>query len=241
VITGGSGTIGKAIAVALVGRGMCVYITGRRKDALEVAKTEILAQACEKVGSVEVFQGDVTIEESVVALFAEVNQKRGRCDLLINNAGIGIGGPTVNITAADFSKVMSVNVLGPFLCAREAMKSCIASGGGGRIINIGSITAFAPRADACPYACSKYAIDGLTRSLSIDGRQHQIAVGQIHPGNVLSDIMSPEEAARREKAEGFISGEDVAVCVLTMASLPYTANILELTVLPTRQPLVGRG
>lgn len=75
----------------------------------------------------------------------------------------------------------------------------------------------------------------------MDGRKDNIAVGSIHPGNVESELLSPEVIAEREVSEGFIQPEDVAQCVLTMASLPYSANVLDLTVIPTRQPFVGRG
>lgn len=149
-------------------------------------------------------------------------------------------GPTVDLTAADMNRVLSVNVLGPFLCAREAMKR-MQKAGGGRIINIGSISAYSPRPDGASYTTSKFAIQGLSQSLALDGRKHNIAVGAIHPGNVVSELLSPEVIAAREETEGFIQPEDVAGCVLTMASLPYSANVLELTVIPTKQPLVGRG
>ena len=187
----------------------------------------------------EVFSSDVSDEESVVALFAHVSTLGG-CELLVNNAGMAIGGATLEVSAADFMKVMSVNVVGPFLCSREAMKQMIPAGGG-RIVNVGSISAFAPRANAVGYCTSKVAIDGLTKALHVDARAHNIAVGVIHPGNVMSDIMSAEEAARREEQEGFVSAENVAECVLQMVSMPYHCTVLELTLMPTRQPLVGRG
>lgn len=202
-----------------------------------------LDEACDAIRKSTVDQGggsvrgvscDVTSESGVLELF-------GQCeglDLLVNCAGIAIGGPTAELSAEAFMGVLQVNVLGPFLCAREAFKRMAS---GGRIVNVGSISAQAPRPHSCPYTTSKFAIDGLTRSLALDGRPLGIAVGVVHPGNVRSAIMSPEEAARREQAEGFITADDVAACVLTMATLPLSANVLELTVMPTRQPLVGRG
>lgn len=113
--------------------------------------------------------------------------------------------------------------------------------GGGRIINIASISSMSPRPDGVTYTTSKFAIQGLSRSLALDGRPYNIAVGAIHPGNVVSELLTPEVIAEREVTEGFIAPEDVAECVLTMAKLPYSANVLDLTVIPTRQPLVGRG
>jgi NAD(P)-dependent dehydrogenase (short-subunit alcohol dehydrogenase family) len=182
---------------------------------------------------------DVTKEDSVVDLFQKIQTDHGGCNLLINNAGTAVPGATTELSAADFDWVMKVNVTGPFLCSREAMKQM--KGEGGRIINIGSISSESPRPDSAPYTTSKFAIRGLTQSLALDGRQYNIAVGMIHPGNVRSSLLSEEEIARREAAEGFIEPEDVANCVVTMANMPNSANVLELTVIPTRQALVGRG
>lgn len=151
-----------------------------------------------------------------------------------------VPGPSVDLSAEDLGKVLSVNVVGPFLCAREAMKR-MKTAGGGRIINIASISSMSPRPDGLTYTTSKFAIQGLSRSLALDCRPFNIAVGAIHPGNVVSELLSPEVIAEREASEGFIQPENVADCVLSMAKLPYSANVLDLTVIPTKQPLVGRG
>jgi NAD(P)-dependent dehydrogenase (short-subunit alcohol dehydrogenase family) len=157
-----------------------------------------------------------------------------------NREGTMAPGATVDLKAADFQRVLNVNVLGPFLCARESLKR-MKERGGGRIINIGSISAYSPRPDGAIYTTSKFALQGLSQSLSLDARPYNVAVGIIHPGNVRSELLSADVIYEREKAEGFIEPEDVAQCVLSMASLPYSVNILELTVIPTKQPLVGRG
>ena len=151
-----------------------------------------------------------------------------------------VPGPTMEMSASDMEKVLSVNVLGPFLCAREAMKRMVIAGSG-RIINISSISSMSPRPHSVTYTTSKYALQGLSRSLALDGRSYGIAVGAIHPGNVASELLDPKVIAEREATEGFIQPEDVATCVLTMACLPYSANVLDLTVVPTTQPFVGRG
>ena len=136
---------------------------------------------------------------------------------------------------------MDVNVLGPFLCSREAFRHFRQLGAGGRIVNVASISSMSPRPGSCPYTTSKFALQGLSRSLALDGRPDSISVGCIHPGNVASDLLSPEEIARREESEGFIRPEDVAASVLHMVSMPPGANVLDLTIMPTRQPLIGRG
>ena len=144
--------------------------------------------------------------------------------------------------------VLGVNVIGAFLCSREVMKRMIQRNKmskndvvGGRIINIGSISATSPRPNSVAYTTSKFALQGLTQSLALDGRAHHIAVGIIHPGNVISELLSKEEIRTRSLTEGFIQPEDVAQCVVTMSTLPYSTNVLELTVIPTSQPFIGRG
>ena len=220
---------------------------------------------------VDVVACDISKEESVIDLFKEIDRlhdERKRTvssssssssiDLLINNAGCNVAGTLEEITASDMEFVLGVNVTGAFLCAREAIKrmrktnsatscdmssSCVGGGssGGGRIINIGSITSQSPRPNSVTYTTSKFAIQGLTKSLALDTRRDNIAVGIIHPGNVVSDMLSEQDVKARGETEGFIQADDVAQCVLTMASLPYSANVLELTVIPTTQPLIGRG
>lgn len=241
IVTGGSGTIGKSIAKSLLTSGCNVFITGRNQQRLDAAVAELKGGDAKEYGDVKSFNCEVTKESDVVKLFSAAEEAFGGVDLLVNNAGTAIPGATTELSVESFNKVMEVNVTGPFICAREAMKMMKAKGKGGRIINIGSISAQSPRPDGCPYTTSKFALLGLTQSLSLDCRKDEIAVGIIHPGNVVSGMLSPEEVEKRGAAEGFMNPEDVAACVLAMSSLPYHANVLEMTVIPTRQPLVGRG
>jgi len=227
--------------------------------------------------TVHAIPSDISKEESVVRLFQQIDQlvaatttptttptttetttasSRGGyhgVDILVNNAGINATANSLEeLTAADMETVLGVNVVGAFLCAREAIKRMKQRGGGGnnnnnnddgggRIINIGSISSTSPRPNSTAYTTSKFAISGLSKSLALDCRPHGIAVGTIHPGNVVSDLLSPHEVETRGRTEGFLRPQDVARCVLTMAQLPPSANVLEMTVLPTGQPLVGRG
>jgi NAD(P)-dependent dehydrogenase (short-subunit alcohol dehydrogenase family) len=239
LVTGGSGTIGYAIAQALLQRGARVIITGRRRERLEqaVRTLEPYAQFPEDVKFIPC---DVADERSVENLFSEMDILVGTIDILVNNAGTNVAGKTVDMTAYEFNKVMQVNVMGCFLCAREAMKRFQARGTGGRIINIGSLSATCPRPDSAAYTTSKFALKGLTQSLALDGRAHNISVGIIHPGNVASDLLT-EEMIEHRKEEGFLQPSNVADCVVHMASSPHTATVLEMTVYPTQQPFVGRG
>lgn len=238
IVTGGSGTIGKAIARVLLSQGAAVVISGRNEDRLRKAQTVL--KESNPAGPVSILPCDVSNESSVEKFFHTIDEEYGGCDLLVNNAGTMAPGATVDLSGEDFVRVLKANVLGPFLCSREAIKQ-MKTRGGGRIINVGSISAMSPRPDSAPYTTSKFALLGLTHSLALDCRSFGIGVGIIHPGNVMSNLLTPEEMDRREGSEGFIDPNDVANCVLTMADMPVTANVLELTVIPTRQPLVGRG
>jgi len=243
IVTGGSGVIGKSIANALVRSGCKVFITGRNGGKLDDAKRDLAASLGDLSKNVFTFVGDVCNEGSVSDLFDTVEKESQQgCDLLINNAGINTIGQIENLSADDFTRVMAVNVVGPFTCAREAIKRMKErEESGGRIINIGSLSAISPRPDSIPYTTSKFALLGLTKSLALDARQYNIAVGIIHPGNVVSTLLTPEMIEERGRLEGFIHADEVASSVTTMASMPYGTNIFELTLMPTKQPFVGRG
>lgn len=219
-----------------------MYLTGRSLTKLQHAAAQISVDGTTDV--VRCLSCDVTNEQAVASLFDQIGQETGgqHVNLLINNAGINVTGATVDLSAADFNAVLQTNVIGPFLCAQQVMKRIQAAGTttGGRIINIGSLSAYSPRPHSAPYTTSKFALNGLSKSLALDGRAHNIAVGIIHPGNVASDLLSDEMKAERE-SEGFLSPEHIAQAVVTMANLPYSSNILEMTLAPTPQPYVGRG
>jgi NAD(P)-dependent dehydrogenase (short-subunit alcohol dehydrogenase family) len=137
---------------------------------------------------------------------------------------------------------MDVNVTGPFLGSREAFK-IMKPQGGGRIINIGSISAQRPRHSSSPYSTSKHAVWGLTQSLALEGREHGIAVSVLHPGNVLVERRSDGKSStgRDEGPEPLISTADMGKTALLMATLADDANLLEAIVLPLGQDYLGRG
>ena len=240
VVTGGSGTIGKAIAKALTKTGCNVFITGRNQERLDAAVKDLTKDNANN-GGVHAVCCDVLNEDAVIDMFQEADRMYGNVDLLVNNAGTVKPGPTHEMSVEDFDRVLRVNVTGPFICSKAAINMMKSKGKGGRIINIGSLSAHSPRPDQAPYTTSKFALLGLTNSLALDCRKDNIAVGIINPGNVSSDILTPEEIETRGSAEGFMSAEAVADSVVAMSSLPYNANVLEMTVLPTRQPFIGRG
>ena len=243
VVTGAGSGIGKASALALLNEGYAVALAGRRKDALEAVVRE--AKPGARTLAVVTDVGDPA---SVRALFARVKETFGRLDVLFNNAGIGA--PATSVEELPFEQwkaVVDTNLTGSFLCTQEAMKIMKAQDPrGGRIINNGSISAYAPRPGSVAYTATKHAISGLTRTTALDGRKYDIACGQIDVGNAstpLTERMTKgvPQANGTTMVEPVMDVDNVARAVLYMASLPLDANVLFMTVMATKMPYVGRG
>ena len=191
---------------------------------------------------------DVTDPASVRALFEQTKAHFGRIDLLFNNAGTGAPPiPLEDLTFEQWRRVVDVNLTGPFLCTQEAFRVMKEqSPRGGRIINNGSISAYAPRPNSAPYTATKHAITGLTKSTALDGRKYDIACGQIDIGNADTDMTAKMKSGVMQAngttaSEPTMDVENVARAVVYMASLPLDANVLFMTVMATKMPLVGRG
>ena len=231
LVTGGGSGIGKAIAKALLAEGCKVIINGRNEEKLEQAKTELGS-------NVESMVCDVTDESQVENTFSSIISNYDRCDILINNAGMAAKAKAYEMKYETWKKVINVNLNGAFLCAREAMKIMIKQKSG-RIINIGSISGQMSRPENAAYTASKFGLEGLTRALALEGRDHGIAVSILHPGNVGTDIWKGrEEIAERE---GLIPLEDIGKLAITMLSMSPNVNILGSVILPITQPYLGRG
>ena len=234
VITGASTGIGQSIAAAFAAEGARTVLASRSREKLEVAANEIRSDG----GTVHVVPTDVTAEDEVIDLFRQTLDNFGRVDILVNNAGVSKGGPTDELSLEVWQRVLGVNLTGAFLCSREAFK-IMKTQRSGRIINIGSVSAKVPRVNSAPYTTSKFGLEGLTRSLALDGREYGIAVSIIHPGNTATPIwQGREQIARRE---GVMSPDDLARVAVTIAALPPEVNMLETIVLPVSMPFVGRG
>jgi NADP-dependent 3-hydroxy acid dehydrogenase YdfG len=243
LVTGAGSGIGKAVALALAGDGYAVVLAGRRADALERTASEAPAGA-----RLLPVATDVADPDSVQALFTQTKDAFGRLDLLFNNAGVGAPPvPLDELTVAQWRTVVDINLTGAFLCTQQAfalMKRQTPKGG--RIINNGSISASVPRPHSAPYTATKHAITGLTRSTSLDGRQHDIACGQIDIGNAATELAA-KMAKGVPQANGEIAVEPlmdvshVARAVLYMAGLPLEANVQFMTVMATKMPFIGRG
>ncbi|HUJ93200.1 MAG TPA: SDR family oxidoreductase [Gaiellaceae bacterium] len=242
LVTGAGSGIGRASAVALAGAGFTVVLAGRRVELLESA-------AAEADGGAVAFACDVRDPASVAALFAEVDSRFGRLDVLFNNAGVGAPPvPLEDLSVEQWRTVFDTNVTGAFLCTQEAFRLMKRqSPRGGRIINNGSISAYVPRPLSAPYTAAKHAVTGLTRSTSLDGRAYDIACGQIDIGNAATALTEPMRTTGVLQADGSVAIEptmdvaDVARAVVYMATLPPGANVQFLTVMATTMPFVGRG
>ena len=231
LITGASSGIGRAAALHFLAEGWAVGLMARRAEKLdEIARGFDNAHA---------LPGDVTEEADVTRCFEAFAGKTGRIDVLFNNAGIFVPAAPIDETPLEvWQKALAVNLTGMFLCARAAFAQ-MRKQGGGRIINNGSISAHVPREHAVTYTTTKHAITGLTRQLSLDGRDLNICCGQIDIGNAESEMVAAMKAKVPDMPT--MSVEDVARSILHMASLPLDTNILTMTVMANRMPYVGRG
>ena len=235
LVTGSSRSIGKAIAIALAKEGASLVLAARTAQGLEAT-----AKAIEACGSVaEVVPTDVKIEEQINDLFARVMERFGRLDILVNNAGIFDGGPIDQIATETWDNVIATNLRAAFLCTREAFRIMKAQGGG-RIINIGSISASRVRPHNAPYSSAKSGLVGLTQTTALEGREHNITCGILHSGNVKKDIPPPGTGKRRPP-EPAMSQEEIAAAAVYMACLPDNVNVLEIIQLHKDQLYLGRG
>ena len=242
VVTGAGSGIGRAVSLGLLAHGYAVVMAGRRKDRLDATVAEAGSRGALAV------QTDVGDPASVRELFATVERTHGRLDVLFNNAGIGAPGVLLeDLTVEQWKAVVDTNLTGAFLCVQQAFR--IMKGQtprGGRIINNGSISAYAPRPNSAPYTATKHAITGLTKSCSLDGRKYDIACGQIDIGNAETPMTANVvhgtlQANGDMRPEPYLDVRHVVDAVLYMAGLPLEANVQFMTVMATKMPLVGRG
>jgi NAD(P)-dependent dehydrogenase (short-subunit alcohol dehydrogenase family) len=244
IVTGAGSGIGRACAIALAREGWHVVCAGRRAAALDAS----LAAAGDAAARMRARTVDVAAEGSVRALFDDAVAAFGRVDLLFNNAGTGAPPvPIDELSVEQWQAVVDTNLTGAFLCTRAAFRQMrTQTPRGGRIINNGSISAYAPRPFSAPYTATKHAITGLTRATALDGRAHDIACGQIDIGNAETEMTARMatgvlQPSGQTLVEPRMDVQHVADAVVHMASLPLQANVLFMTVMATKMPFVGRG
>ena len=231
LVTGGGTGIGKAIAQAMHKEGAKIIIVGRKEEILKEAQAELGSD-------VEMMTCDVTQEDQVKKVYENIMSNHGKIDILINNAGMAAKAKSYEMSYDLWKKVVDVNLNGAFLCAREAMKIMV-NQKSGRIINIGSISGQMSRPENAPSTATKFAIEGLTRALALDGRDHGVAVSVIHPGNAATNIWKGREEI--SEREGLIPLEDLGKLAVTMLTMSPNVNILGSVILPITQPYLGRG
>src|SRR5215203_3047425 len=202
ILTGAGTGIGKGIARGFAREGSHLILASRNKANLDETAAEIASSGVK----VLVVPTDVTDEGEVKALFARTMQEFGRVDVLINNSGTFDGGPIENLTLEAWQKVLAVNLTGTFLCAREAMP-VMKKQGGGRIINIGSISAQMCRPNASPYNTTKHGLVGLTKSIALEGRDFNVVCSVLHPGNVLTERRAA--SASQQDAEPMMTVDEL--------------------------------
>jgi NAD(P)-dependent dehydrogenase (short-subunit alcohol dehydrogenase family) len=243
IVTGAGSGIGRASALALMKAGFSLVLAGRRRDPLEET-----AQRGKAFGKSLVVPSDMTDPASIAALFAATMKEFGRLDLLFNNAGVGTPPvPLEDLTLDQWQTTVATNLTAPFLCTQHAfriMKDQTPQGG--RIINNGSISAYAPRPLSSPYTATKHAISGLTRATALDGRAYNIACGQIDIGNAATEMTERMTAGvlqpRGDKmVEPRMDVQNAADAIVFMATRPLDANALFLNIMATQMPFVGRG
>jgi NAD(P)-dependent dehydrogenase (short-subunit alcohol dehydrogenase family) len=244
IVTGAGKGIGRAVVVALLQDGHSVVLAGRNQETLIRAAAEADPDGARSLAVVT----DVTDPASVEHLFARTHDVFGRLDLLFNNAGISARGvPLEELTLEEWRAVVETNLTGAFLCTQHAFRLMKAqTPRGGRIINNGSISAHVPRPSSAPYTATKHAITGLTKATSLDGRDYDIACGQIDIGNAATEMTTRMSQGIRQSngqivVEPRIDVGHVARAVLYMATLPLDANVQFMTVMATKMPFIGRG
>ena len=243
IVTGASNGIGRGIAETFAAEGATTVLAARRESLLDEVVAGIKARGGEAIS----VPADLTQEEAVIALFATVHKTFGRLDVLVNNAGIATHKDTEDITLEYWRAALDINLTAPFLCSREAIRLMKAqTPQGGRIINIGSVSAKTPRPDSLPYTVTKFGLQGMTHQLTMDGRKYNVVSSIIHPGATLSSFTTRRgrtKAGPGERPDDYVMAtEDVAKVAVLMAALPPEVNLYEATILPNHmRSFIGRG
>jgi NAD(P)-dependent dehydrogenase (short-subunit alcohol dehydrogenase family) len=232
MVTGASRGIGKAISIGLAEQGANLVLAARTLSDLKETEAAVIKHGIKT----EVVLTDVTSEEQIENMFAKTMERFGRLDILVNNAGVFINEPIEQMSTETWDRVISIELRAPFICTRAAFR-IMKKQGGGRIINIGSISAQRVRPNTAPYNCAKFGLVGLTHTTALEGRPFGITCGCLHPG-ITGDL---KKNAAKKTPDPMMSYEETAATAVYMACQPPDVNILEVIQLPREQPYLGRG
>ena len=234
LVTGASRSIGKATAIGLAKEGAKLVLAARTQEGLEATAAIVKESGSEAI----VVPTDVSEEKQIDNLFKKIMEHYGRLDILVNNAGAFFNSPIEKFPTEAWDDVIDINLRAPFLCTRAAF-AIMKEQGGGRIINIGSISASRVRPQTASYNCAKYGLVGLTHTTALEGREYNINCGILHPGLTRRDDPPPGYVVPPDAP--VMAAEEIAATIVHMACQPPHANILELIQLPTKQPYLDRG
>ena len=234
IVTGSNRGIGRGIARAFAREGAKLALAARDAALLEEAAEEFRGLGAD----LAVIPTDVTDEHAVNALVDQTLERFGQLDVLVNNAGIAEHAPLVDMTLDAWQRTVDVNLTGPFLCARAALRVMTAAGRG-RIINVASISSQRVRPGSASYSATKFGLWGLTQVIALEGRDHGVSCSCLNPGNTWVERRTGTQ--RREDEEPMMTVDELATAAVTMAAMPDHVNMLEATVLPVGQPFIGRG
>ncbi|OGO24395.1 MAG: hypothetical protein A2Z28_01315 [Chloroflexi bacterium RBG_16_51_9] len=247
LVTGSAHSIGKSIAIGLARQGASLVLADKDVPAMKETEKTIAELGVQ----VEAVPTDVTEEKQIEALFEKTMQRFGKLDILVNNAGLFYSAPIDEMTTEGWDRLINTGLRGAFLCTRAAFR-IMKKQGGGRIVNIGSISALRVRDRNAAYNTAKAGLVGLTHSTALDGRKYGINCGILHPGNVRQDRMPPAGTPPPPRPpnappiqgmgpDEMMTPDEIAASAVYMACQPANVNILEMVQLPTEQPFLGRG
>ena len=222
LVTGGSSGIGYSIARTLVAAGARVAITGRDPGRLQKAAADIGALAIE---------ADVSIPADVQRTYQEVFKEFGHLDVLINNAGVGVFKPLVDLEPADFDRVFATNVTGAMLMAREAARHFVARKRG-NLVNIASTAGVRGAANGTAYYGSKFALRGMTECWRAELRPHNVRVILINPSEVITSFAATAGFPQSDNPSK-LQGDDIALVVKATLEMDDRGFIPEVTVFAT--------
>lgn len=202
LVTGASSGIGQAIAVRFAAEG-CNVAINYRSDENGAAETLKMGHSVRisTNSKLHLVQADVSREEDVTRMFADVLAQFSRLDILINNAGIQKAASSEQLEVTDFDRVLGVNLRGPFLCAREAIRHFLSREGGGVILNNSSVHQEIPKPKYLSYSISKGGMENLTRTLALEFAGRGIRVNAVGPGAVITPINNAWIHDPKAKAE----------------------------------------